>query len=70
MNRQKRISNKHQSHIADEEMEDIEIFPPYIAINSGVILFVAALSIVFVLVKLWRTLRHLPSDVELDMYEV
>jgi len=48
-------------------MDDIEIFPPYLVINAGVILFGTALFIVFILWRTWTMLRQLPADPDVEM---
>lgn len=48
-------------------MDDIEIISGFFVVNSGVLLLVAFLIIVSVLLKIWTTLRALPTLKDLEM---
>jgi hypothetical protein len=48
-------------------MEEIEIFPPYIVVNSGFVLVLVVVFIVFVMARIWSTLRRLPSRRDLEL---
>ena len=48
-------------------MDDIEIISGFFVVNSGVLLFVAFLIIVSVLLKIWTTLRAMPTLKDLEM---
>jgi hypothetical protein len=48
-------------------MDDIDIIPGYFVVNSGVVMIVAFLIIISVLIKIWTTVRALPTLRDLEM---